>query len=125
VVGWLSEKPARVGFILLGAWILNRVLRTLIQRYGRTKVRDRTGLWVLAAQPPFLALVMAVVFPKPTSSMLFMLSLSCLWFGMSGAVRELIAGILPKGPRPRRGRRPDPGSAAETGGATRRRSLHR
>ncbi|MDP2316039.1 MAG: ATP-binding cassette domain-containing protein [Pseudomonadota bacterium] len=66
-------------------------LRTLVERYGRTKLRDRTGLWVLAAQPPFLALVMAVVFPKPTSSMLFMLSLSCLWFGMSVSVRELIS----------------------------------
>lgn len=66
-------------------------LRTLVERYGRTKLRDRTGLWVLAAQPPFLALVMAVVFPEPTSSMLFMLSLSCLWFGMSVSVRELIS----------------------------------
>ena len=65
-------------------------LRTLIERYTRTKLRDRSGLWVLGAQPAFLAVVMAVVFPKPTSSMLFMLSLSCLWFGMSGAVRELI-----------------------------------
>jgi ABC-type multidrug transport system ATPase subunit len=66
-------------------------LRTLVARYARVKARDRTGLWVLAAQPPFLALVMAVVFPKPTTSLIFMLSLSCLWFGMSGAVRELIA----------------------------------
>ena len=65
-------------------------LRTLIARYTSTKLRDRSGLWVLGAQPAFLAVVMAVVFPKPTSSMLFMLSLSCLWFGMSGAVRELI-----------------------------------
>ncbi len=70
---------------------LPRQLHTLVERYARSKLRDRTGLWVLAAQPPFLALVMAVVFPRPTSSMLFMLSLSCLWFGMSGAVRELIA----------------------------------
>ncbi len=66
-------------------------LKALIQRYGKTKLRDRTGLWVLAAQPPFLAAVMAVVFPEPTSSMLFMLSLSCLWFGMSVSVRELIS----------------------------------
>ena len=66
-------------------------LGTLVQRYARTKARDRTGLWVLAAQPPFLAVVMAVVFPEPTSSMIFMLSLSCMWFGMSGAVRELIS----------------------------------
>lgn len=70
---------------------LTAQLRTLSERYARTKLRDRTGLWVLAAQPPFLALVMAVVFPKPTSSAMFMLSLSCLWFGMSGAVRELIS----------------------------------
>lgn len=64
---------------------------TLARRYLRVKLRDRTGLWVLGAQPPFLALVMALVFPKATSSMLFMLTLSCLWFGMSAAVRELIS----------------------------------
>lgn len=66
-------------------------LKTLVERYWKVKRRDRTGLWVLAAQPPFLALVMAVVFPEPTMQMMFMLALSCLWFGMSGAVRELIA----------------------------------
>jgi ABC-type multidrug transport system ATPase subunit len=66
-------------------------LATLVQRYTRVKLRDRAGLRVMAAQPPFLAAVMAIVFPKPTASMLFMLSLSCLWFGMSGAVRELIS----------------------------------
>lgn len=66
-------------------------LTTQIRRYAKVKLRDRTGLWVLAAQPPFLALVMFVVFPKPTKSMVFMLTLSCLWFGMSAAVRELIA----------------------------------
>ncbi len=63
----------------------------LAARYARVKSRDVTGLWVLAAQPPFLAAVMALVFPKPTMQMLFMLSLSCTWFGMSGAVRELIS----------------------------------
>ncbi|MCB9778509.1 MAG: ATP-binding cassette domain-containing protein [Alphaproteobacteria bacterium] len=64
---------------------------TLLRRYARVKARDRTGLWVLGAQPPFLALVMFVVFPEPTSELLFMLTLSCLWFGMSAAVRELIS----------------------------------
>ncbi len=34
---------------------------------------------------------MWVVFPKPTTALMFMLALSCLWFGMSAAVRELIA----------------------------------
>lgn len=66
-------------------------LATLTSRYWRVKARDRTGLWVLAAQPPFLALVMALVFPKPTASAIFMLTLSCMWFGMSASVRELIS----------------------------------
>jgi ABC-type multidrug transport system ATPase subunit len=64
---------------------------TLVRRYTRVKARDKTGLVVLAAQPPFLAAVMVLVFPAPTMQMLFMLSLSCAWFGMSGSVRELIA----------------------------------
>ena len=64
---------------------------TLLRRYLKVKLRDRVGFWVLAAQPPFLALVMTVVFPRPTPSMLFMLALSCLWFGMSVAVRELLS----------------------------------
>lgn len=66
-------------------------LRTLTARYARVRSRDRSGNLVLAAQPLVLAAVAAVVFPRPTASMLFMVSLSCLWFGMSGAVRELIS----------------------------------
>ena len=48
VVGWLSEKPLKVGFILLVAWILNRVLRTLIQRTGDRMAdnADRIGGFV-------------------------------------------------------------------------------
>ena len=66
-------------------------LRAQLGRYARVKVRDRTGMAVLAAQPPLLAVVMWIVFPKPTTALMFMLALSCLWFGMSAAVRELIA----------------------------------
>lgn len=66
-------------------------LGILVRRYWVVKSRDRTAVWVLGIQPPFLALVMALVFPKPTPSMLFMLTLCCLWFGMSAAVRELIS----------------------------------
>lgn len=66
-------------------------LRVLTRRYWVVKSRDRTAVWVLGIQPPFLAAVMALVFPKPTPSMLFMLTLCCLWFGMSAAVRELIS----------------------------------
>ena len=66
-------------------------LRTLVSRYARVKLRDRNGLFVFAVQPAVLGLVMWIVFPAPTSGMIFMLSLCALWFGMSSAVRELIA----------------------------------
>jgi ABC transport system ATP-binding/permease protein len=68
-----------------------RQLVTLTSRYARVKMRDRTGLLVLALQPPVLAAVMLVMYPKPIVSMFFMITLSCMWFGMSAAVRELIA----------------------------------
>jgi len=74
-----------------GRGVFWRHLRTLTERYARTRFRDRTGLAVLAIQPAFLALVMAVVFPKADPGFFFMLSLSCLWFGLSGSVRELIS----------------------------------
>ena len=70
-----------------GAWAQ---MGTLVRRYARVKSRDLGGLAVLIAQAPVLAAVMKIVFPLPTREMLFMVSLSCLWFGMSGAVRELI-----------------------------------
>ena len=65
-------------------------VRAQVARYTKVKCRDRTGMAVLAAQPPLLAAVMWVVFPKPTTALMFMVALSCLWFGMSVAVRELI-----------------------------------
>ncbi len=65
--------------------------KTQIRRYTQTKIRDRDGLGVLALQPIVLALVIYLVFPVPTVRLIFMLSLSCMWFGMSAAVRELIS----------------------------------
>ncbi len=67
-----------------------RHLSTMTARYARIRMRDRTGLAVLTIQPVILALVIGLVFPAPTPGLFFMLSLSCLWFGMSGSVRELI-----------------------------------
>ena len=67
------------------------LLRTLIDRYVLVKLRDRAGLLVLTLQPLLLAGVMHLVFPRPTASLIFLLTLSALWFGMSAAVRELIS----------------------------------
>jgi len=66
-------------------------LGPLTSRYLKVKLRDRTGLAVLALQAPLLAGVQGVVFPGPTPPFAFTLVLSALWFGMSGAVRELIS----------------------------------
>ena len=66
-------------------------LRALTARYAKVKLRDRTGLAVLAAQPLLLATVMWVVFPAVTPGLVFTVVLSALWFGMSAAVRELIS----------------------------------
>ena len=82
------SRPERRRAIRRSTW---HQFRILAGRYWRVKARDRTGLWVLAIQPPFLAGVMAAVFPRPTTPMLFMMTLSCLWFGMSASVRELIS----------------------------------
>ncbi len=67
------------------------LLWELTSRYARVKLRDRTSLAVLAAQPLLVALVMELVFRRPTSAALFLLVLSWFWFGMSASVRELIA----------------------------------
>ena len=85
------EALARVPVALPERRPLGRQLRTLIRRYAAVKIRDRGGLAVLALQPLVLAAVIAVVFPAATATSLFLLSLSATWFGMSGAVRELIA----------------------------------
>ena len=66
-------------------------LRTLTARYAKVKLRDRVGTGVLLAQAPLLAVAMWLIFEAPTSSQLFMLGLSALWFGASASVRELIS----------------------------------
>ena len=76
-----------------------RHLSTLCVRYAKVKMRDRTGVLVSCLQPALLVLVMSIVFRHqgetevlfvPTQTMIFMMSLSCMWFGMSASVRELI-----------------------------------
>jgi len=68
-----------------------RDLRTLTGRYARVKLRDTSGLAVLLAQAPILGLFLWFVFPRPDPGAMFMIVLSCLWFGLSASVRELIA----------------------------------
>ncbi len=73
--------------VLRSTW---RDLRTLTGRYAKVKLRDTSGLLVLLSQAPVLGLFLWVVFPRPDAGAIFMIALSCLWFGLSAAVRELI-----------------------------------
>jgi hypothetical protein len=66
-------------------------LRTLVSRYATVKLRDGTGTAVLLAQAPLLAVATVIVFPHGDPAMLFVMVLSSLWFGASGAIRELIS----------------------------------
>ena len=99
---WLHTREAALQLGLLGASApvdapragrptVGRQLRTLIGRYSTSKWRDRTGLLVLAAQPPVLAAGLGIVYPGVASGTVFVLTLSCMWFGMFASVRELIA----------------------------------
>ncbi len=75
------------------ATALPGILRQISVFAGRNlkaKLRDRASLLVLLAQPLIVAAVMLLVFPRPTSGLIFLLMLSCFWFGMSASVRELI-----------------------------------
>ena len=40
-VGWFVERPLKVLFILLIAWVINRIVRSAIVRGERRMVRDR------------------------------------------------------------------------------------
>ena len=80
-------------------FVFIRQLQTLSSRYLKVKLRDRMGILVMLLQPTLLVAVMAIVFRYntekeilfvPTQTMIFMMSLACMWFGMSASVRELI-----------------------------------
>ena len=87
-LGFLGSKDDEPAAPMSSA---RRQYRTLVARYARTKLRDTTGLLVLAAQPPVLAGGMAIVYPGVAAGTIFMLTLSCLWFGLFAGVRELIS----------------------------------
>ena len=90
-----SIKPSKKSSFAIFA----RHLSTLFVRYFKVKMRDKTGVLVLFLQPALLVLVMSIVFRHhgessvqfvPTQTMIFMMSLASMWFGMSASVRELI-----------------------------------
>ena len=83
-----TKKKGRVARIRRSPF---RQYLTLTRRYWLVKLRDRAGTFVLLAQAPVLGVLMYLVFPAPDAPAMFMLSLSALWFGASGSVRELIA----------------------------------
>jgi len=69
---------------------------TLTRRYANIKVYDTVQTAVLLAQAPVIALILGIIFktkkePYDIANFLFVSLLSTLWFGMSGAIREVVS----------------------------------
>jgi ABC-type multidrug transport system ATPase subunit/pSer/pThr/pTyr-binding forkhead associated (FHA) protein len=76
-----------------------RQLAILTSRYFRTITRDARNAFLLVAQAPVIAALIGlsllygpsdVAFTKPKNTILFLLSLTAVWFGCSNAARELV-----------------------------------
>lgn len=68
-------------------------VRVFTGRHARVRRRDGAGLAVLVAQPALVAAVVMLVFPQATAGLVFLVVLSCFWFGMSSSVRDLVADL--------------------------------
>ncbi len=61
----------------------------LTRRYAEITFRDRKNLSILLLQAPIIALFIVLAM-KNTPTVLFMLSLSALWFGTSNSAKEIV-----------------------------------
>jgi len=76
-------------------------LRLLSSRYARLLTRDLRSLILLLGQPVLVGLLLAVVFGsldrfqglekiQQTANVLFLLSISCIWFGCNNSAKEIV-----------------------------------
>jgi ABC-type multidrug transport system ATPase subunit/pSer/pThr/pTyr-binding forkhead associated (FHA) protein len=77
----------------------SRQLGVLAARYWKTLTRDRRNAALLVGQAPLVAALIGlsllygasdVAYTKPKNTLLFLLSLTAVWFGCSNAARELV-----------------------------------
>jgi ABC-type multidrug transport system ATPase subunit len=62
----------------------------LTKRNIKTKTNDLKNTQLLLAQAPIIALLIGIIFDQLTISVLFMMSVSAIWFGVNNACREIV-----------------------------------
>ena len=72
------------GIVDLTVPVVKHAAVVVQERVVADPLEDRA---VLLAQAPILGLLMWAVFPAPDPAAMFVLVLSCLWFGASASVR--------------------------------------
>lgn len=63
----------------------------LTVRYLNIKFNDKDNLYLLLAQPLIIGGLVAIIFPKIMPQVLFMMSVSAIWFGVSNSSKEIVA----------------------------------
>ena len=66
----------------------------LTRRYLNIKTNDRTNTAILLAQAPIIAVLVALIFSELELSVLFLMTISAVWFGTNNAAKEIV-GELP------------------------------
>jgi len=66
----------------------------LISRYLNIKLNDKENLFLLLAQPIIIGGLVCLVFNQFRVSVLFLMTISAIWFGVSNAAKEIV-GELP------------------------------
>jgi ABC-type multidrug transport system ATPase subunit len=62
----------------------------LTRRYLNIKLNDRLNTALMIGQAPVIALLICMIFSEITISVLFMISISAVWFGTNNAVKEIV-----------------------------------
>ena len=65
-------------------------LRWLTLRNIKTKTNDRKNTQLLIGQAPIIAVLIGFIFNELSISVLFMMSVSAIWFGVNNACREIV-----------------------------------
>lgn len=71
-----------------------RQLFWLSMRYFHIKTNDRANTFILLAQAPIIAGLIALIFSELELSVLFLMAISAIWFGTNNAAKEIV-GELP------------------------------
>lgn len=70
-----------------------RQLYWMAARYFRIKLADKQNLFLLLAQPVIIAGLVCLVFNQFRIGVLFLMTISAIWFGVSNAAKEIVGEL--------------------------------